>query len=116
MFLGSALPKRSHLPSPVGPLAEERDLPRALGRRDRGVEHDEGFLRDIGRLWKRREEVAEPLLVDTIEREGDPEIRDLVLVSDRGRGCMEVRAEPAKISDDSLGCQGFEARNRLGRI
>src|SRR5713101_1223292 len=62
-------PRRRHLAPPVGLLLEDRDGLRPLRRRDQ-PEQPLGGLADVGRLPERREEIAEALLVDLLQREG----------------------------------------------
>ena len=74
------------------------------------------MLLDVGRLPEGREEIVEPLRVDLVEREGDAEVRRLVLLGDRRGGRVQVGAEPAEIGDDALCGQRLEAAHGLGGV
>ena len=115
MLLGQALPKQSHLFSPVGPFKKERNFPRSLGRRNYIEEHKR-LLRQIGRFRKRREEITQSLLMNAMKREGDSEIRNLILIRDGSSRSVQVRSGSAQISDDSLSSQCFQTSHGLRRI
>src|SRR6266508_5005668 len=113
-FLGLLIPEATQLGAPVGLLSEDRDLG-WLGRE--GVEQVEGRDRKTGRFGERREEILEALLVDLLQREGDADVGNLILLRDRRCRRMEIAAKTAEICDDVIaGEQGLEALHGLGRI
>src|SRR5262245_39778387 len=54
--------------------------------------------------------------MDAFEGEPNSEIRDAILLGDRGASGVKVRANPAKISEHALGCMGLETGHSLGRV
>ena len=54
--------------------------------------------------------------MDLVERERDPEVRDLVLLGHRRGGGVQVGAEAAEIGDHALGGQRLEPGDGLGRV
>ncbi len=73
-------------------------------------------MADVGRLPEGREEIAEVLLVDLLQRERHAEVRDVVLLGHRSGGRVQIGAEAAEIADHALGGQRLHAGHRLGRV
>ncbi len=116
MFFSKALPARAHFLSPVGSFEKERHFARPLGSGDHRIEKDKSFSCQVGRLWKRRKEIAQALLMDAIKGESHTQVRNLVFIGDGSRCAVKVGACSAQIGHHSLGREGLESSHGLGRV
>src|SRR5439155_18834907 len=97
MLLGLAFRQSAHFFSPVSPFEKERHFARAVRGGNQRVEENEGLICQVRRFRKGREEIAQALFMNAVNRKSDAEVRNLVLITDASRRRVHITPRSTQI-------------------